>query len=97
MHAHVLPQHAEQHVNDSGCSQMEARCVGLASGVWANLARNPRLKLVEFGSLQWEVTLPTQVAMAACGLRLQVSGGVVVLCCLPACDRRRTRARCSVC
>jgi hypothetical protein len=69
---------------------MEARCAALASGVWANLARNPRLKLVDFGSLQWEVTLPTQVAMAACGLRLQVSGrGGGGWCCAACCQSRR--------
>jgi hypothetical protein len=40
--------------------------------VWANTARNPRLRHVELPALRAEVALPTQVAMASCALRLQV-------------------------
>jgi hypothetical protein len=74
--AHRPPQHAEQHSSEGGGAAggalLEARSAGLAAAVWANTARNPRLRHVELPALRASLALPTQVAMASCALRLQV-------------------------
>ena len=67
--AHVC-DHAETYTNADKEAQLEAGGASARCGLWLNLARNPRIKAVEFPGTGLGMELPKPLAMAPVAIRM---------------------------
>jgi hypothetical protein len=65
-------QHSEEHADDKGDVLLTAQRGEQQLGLWANVHKNARFKLVDFGGLGMSVEIPKQLALANIALRVQV-------------------------
>ena len=67
--AHVC-DHAETYTNADKEAQLEARGTMARCGLWLNLARNPRIKGIDFPGIGLGMELPKPLAMANVAIRM---------------------------
>ena len=62
--------HADEHANARNEVQYEHSAPSCKFGLWVNLAKNPRIKSIEFDALSITTELPKQLALASIALRV---------------------------